>query len=259
MNIKWINILMIITALCSISISCSKDKVKGPYNSEAYYKEALALIENKDYKEAREYLTEIKNRDTTKEYAPLAQIKIAETHSLNDEPELAIEEYHEFLRLFPSHKYAVYSQFQIACAYYDQIEGQDREYSAASKAIDEFKKLEQFYPRNPYSDIIRIRISQCRDLLASHEEYVAQFYYIKGSNDSAINRLKYIIHKYPDYSKIAQIYYYAGLNYLEKDNVIEAKEYFKKAIELSINSKITKKAKSELDSILRVENQQRGK
>ncbi|MBF0542380.1 MAG: outer membrane protein assembly factor BamD [Nitrospirae bacterium] len=252
MNIKWFKILIVITALCFMSaaiVSCSNKKVKAPYNTEEYYKEALELVAKKDYKEARELLTEVKNRDITKEYAPLAQIKIAETYALDEEPELAIEEYREFLRLFPSHKNAVYCQFQIACTYFDQIEGQDREYFAAGKAIDEFKKLEQLYPRNPYSDIIRIRVSQCRNVLASHEEYVGFFYYKKGSYDSAINRFKYIINKYPDYERIQHVYYYTGLSYLEKESPAEAKEYLKKAAELSTDTKITDKARNELKSL----------
>lgn len=244
-----IRILIIITALCSITISCAKKAAKPSYNSEVYYKEALALIKKSDYKEAREYLTEIKNRDTTKEFAPLAQIKIAETYSLDDEPEMAIEEYREFIRLFPSHKYAVYSQFQIASTYYDEIEGVDRESSAAGMAITEFNKLEQMFPRNPYSDIIKIRITQCKDMLAGHEEYVGMFYYKKGSYDSTIDRFKYIIKNYPDYSYLQRIYYYLGLSYLEKDDTLQAKESFKKAIELSVDTKIANKAKNELKAI----------
>lgn len=255
LHLKSIYSLILITVICiigSIPISCSKDVVKGPYNSENYYKEALKLIDNKDYKEAREYLNEIKNRDETIEYAPLAQIKIAETHSLNDEPELAIEEYREFLRIFPSHKYTVYAQFQIASTYYDQIEGHDREYSAAGFAIDEFNKLQLTYPRNPYSDIIKVRISQCKDILANHENYVGEYYYKKGSYDSAISRYLFIIKNYPDFSEIQKIYYNIGLTYLEKNEDsarASAKEYFKKAIELATDSKITNKAKKELQSL----------
>ncbi|MBI5847049.1 MAG: hypothetical protein HZB31_03735 [Nitrospirae bacterium] len=69
-------------SLLLLLFACSKSAVKPvaneEFNAERSFDKANKLIDTKDYDEARTLLLEIKNRDLTKKYAPLAQLRIAD-------------------------------------------------------------------------------------------------------------------------------------------------------------------------------------
>ena len=131
----------------------------------------------------------------------MAQLRIADSYTKEAEPDRAVEEYRKFLDIYPEHKYASYAQFQIAMIYFNQIEGPDRGYGGASKALEEFERLKRMFPRNPYRDIIAIRIEKCKNIIAEHEFLVGTFYYKKDSYSAAIKRFQGVLQKFPEFKK----------------------------------------------------------
>ena len=105
----------------------------------------------------------------------MAQLRIADSYTKEAEPDRAVEEYRKFLDIYPEHKYASYAQFQIAMIYFNQIEGPDRGYGGASKALEEFERLKRMFPRNPYRDIIEVRIEKCKNTIADTNFWLAHF------------------------------------------------------------------------------------
>ncbi|MBF0459222.1 MAG: outer membrane protein assembly factor BamD [Nitrospirae bacterium] len=234
-------------ALCS---SCDSKVVKPPYDGpkEAYSK-ALQLIDEKEYEPGRALLVEITNRDAATDYAPLAQIKIAESYMKTDEPEVALEEYRKFLKNFPDNKYAPYAKYQVATLTFNTIEGPDRGYKAANTAIKEFQSLNEQYPRNPYRDIVPLRVEKSRHVLAEHEFYVGNFYYKKDAFAAALRRFKVILDKYPEYPDMGKVYYYIGLSYKGLEDTAKAQEYFGKAKEITKDTDLMKKIDKELSKL----------
>jgi outer membrane protein assembly factor BamD len=240
-------IIIITVTIAFIFISCSgKENVRPEvFVPEKEYTRAVGQIEDKEYEEARKTLIEVKNRDLTKKYAPLAQLKIADSYIREEEPELAIAEYQKFIDTYPDHQYAVYAQYQTAMAYFNQIEGPERGYSGAAKALVEFEKLKQGYPRNPYRETIDIRIQQCRDTIAAYEFLVGEFYFKKGSYRAAADRLQYLMLNYPDYGKEADALYYLGISFKRLGQEENAVKYFKRLIEKYPGSGLTRNARKE--------------
>lgn len=235
-------------------ISCSgKSTVKPPekFDPEKSFETANELIEKKEYDKARTMLLEVKNRDFTKKIAPLAQLKIADSYLKEEEYELAISEYKKFLESYPDNQYAPYAQYQIAMTYFNQIEGPERGYSGAAKALEEFEKLRKMYPRNPYKDEIKIRIEKCRNTIAEYEQLVGEFYYKKGSYKAAIGRFEALLQKYPDYKKEAEVLYYTGLSYKHIGQKDKATEYLNILIKKYPKNELTEKAKKELADLKR--------
>ncbi|MBF0317513.1 MAG: tetratricopeptide repeat protein, partial [Nitrospirae bacterium] len=208
-------VLVAVVSLMVVGLlSCSKKNVKPPYTDEKdAYERAVKMIENKEYTEGRELLTEVINRDRTKTYAPLAQLKLAESYVKDDEVDLSIEEYRKFLSSYPDNRYAPNAQYQIAALTFSQIEGADRGYKAAESAIKEFRKLAELYPRNPYRDVIELRLQKCRNVLAEHEFYVGRFYLKKEAFKAAIGRFNTILEKYGDFTAIDEVYYHMAMSY----------------------------------------------
>ena len=193
--------------------ACAKKqtvKTDAPYNAEESFAKANALFSHSHYEDAISLFQQVKARDTSGVIAPLAQLRIADAYQKKEEPESAIDGYRKFLETYPDHKYAPYAQYQIAMIYFSQIEGYDRGFGAAKKALQEFEKLRDIYPRNPYKDSVAMHISRCRYIMASYEFMVGDFYYKKKAYSGALGRFEGILANYPDFRRTAEVLYLAG-------------------------------------------------
>ncbi len=239
-------LLLTFTASCS-----SKKEVRpeGEFNAEKSFAMANDLIEKKEFENARKLLIEVKNRDLTKTYAPLAQLKIADSYAKEEETDLAVEEYRRFLEIYPDHRNASYAQYQIAMLYFSQIESPERGYGAAAKALEEFEKLKRLFPRNPYKDIVEMRIEKCRNTIADYEILVGEFYFKKEAYNAALNRFKGLLSKYPDYKKEAVVLYHLALCFKNVGEKDKALEYLNLLIGKYPNDPLVKNATKEIASL----------
>ena len=232
--------------------SCSGKAPVRPaekFDPEKAFANANAQLEKSDYDQARAGFLEVKNRDMSKKFAPLAQLKIADSYVKEGEPELAVAEYQKFMEAYPDNEYDSYAQYQIAMVYFDQIEGAERGYSGAAKALAEFEKLKKLFPRNPYRDAVDLKIEKCRNIIAEYEQLVGVFYYKKGSYNAAIGRFEGLLKKYPDFKEEADVLYYTGMSYKNIGEKEKAAEYFTRLIDKYPNNKIVKTAKKELAAL----------
>lgn len=233
-------------------LSCSGKPAVKPdetFDAEKAWEKANELMNKKEYEEARTTFFEIKNRDLTKKYAPPAQLRIADSYIKEEEPDKAVEEYRRFLDIYPEHQYAPYAQYKIGMIYFNQIEGPERGYGAASMALEEFEKLKQLYPRNPYKDVIEVRIEKCKDIIADYEFIVGTFYYKNDSYDGAIKRFENLLQRFPKFKKEADVIYHLAMSYKKLGEKDMAAEYFKMLIEKYPNSSFISEAKKELTPV----------
>jgi len=214
--------------ILSLSNACSSTKsamkATPPFNAELSFKQANEKIKTKYYEDARKILEDIKVQDTSGEYTPLARIRIGDSYFEERLYEEAVIEYERFLEMHPYHKYSYYAQYQLAMSYFKRVDTVDTSYGFAQRALEEFEKLKTVYPRNPYIDIVANRIKTCKNILAEYEFYVGQFYFKKGSYDSAIGRFNLLLQNYPDSKKEPETLYYLGLSYKNLGNTEKAKE-----------------------------------
>jgi len=245
---KLLSVLIIAVLIASCAGKSAKQAVPEEYNAERSFEKANKLIDNKDYEEGRALLIEIKNRDLTKKLAPLAQLRIADSYVKEGEPELAVAEYRKFLEIYPDHQNASYAQYQIAMVYFNQIESPERGYGGAEKALAEFEKLKKDFPRNPYKDVVDVRIEKCRTIMADYEYLVGEFYMKKGSYHAAIDRYEGLLKKYPDYPKEERVLLNLGVSYGKIGQRDKAEAYLNKLLEKYPSSPLTNDAKTELAS-----------
>ncbi len=223
-----------------------KDLVREEFNPERFLQQADNLIDRREYETARSLLLEVKNRDITRRYAPFAQLKIADSYIKEGDPDIGIEEYRRFLAFYPHHQYASYAQYQIAMAYFNQIASPDRGAGIARKALEEFIRLKELYPRNPFREAVELRIEKCRNIIADGEFMVGQFYYKKGSYNAAINRFEGLLLNYPDYLKADETLLLLGRSYKALNMEDKAREAFNKLIERYPASKFALEARREM-------------
>jgi outer membrane protein assembly factor BamD len=234
--VMWIVLLL-------VSCGGKKEVKREVFDPEERLKKASKLIEDEEFDKARQLLLEIKHRDTTQKYSPIAQLKIAESYLKEDDPDSAIREYRRFLRIYPDHPQAPFAQYQIAMIYFQQIEGPDKGAGGARKALQEFQKLLRDYPRNPYRETAKLRIRQCRNLIAEYEFLVGKFYYNKSAYNAAIGRFTEIIRNFPDYRKLPEVMYLMAMAYKNLGKTELAQKYIEELISKFPDSKPAHKAK----------------
>ncbi len=233
-------------------VSCSGKSVVKPvegFNAERDFAKANKLISEKNYTQARTLLLEVKNRDLSKKYAPLAELRIADTYVREEEPDLAVAEYRKFLEMYPDNSYASYAQYQIAMVYFNQIESPDRGYGGAAKALEEFEKLKTDFPRNPYREIVDLRIEKCRNTIADYEFLVGEFYMKKGSYNAAIGRYAGLLKRFPDYKQKEYVLLRLGTAYKKLGKKEKAEEYLTRLLNKFPASPLARDAKKELASL----------
>jgi outer membrane protein assembly factor BamD len=251
MKITKIHIIMFLIGVFLI-VSCAGKKAVKPsaqYDPEKAFTTANEQLEKKEYELARTAFLEVKNRDLSKKFAPLAQLKIADSYVKEDEQELAVAEYKKFLDAFPEHQYAAYAQYQIAMIYFRQIESPERGYGGAAKALEEFEKLRKMFPRNPYKEVVDLKIEQCRNTIAEYEYLVGEFYYKKGSYTAASKRFEEILAKYPEYKGNDTVLFYTGMSFKNLGQKDKASEYLKRFIEKYPNHPFIRDAKKVIASL----------
>ncbi len=244
-KIRTLAVFMLTIALTAALGGCGGPQVKKDedFDSEKFLAKAIKLIDDRDYDEARKVLLEVKNRDLTKKYAPLAQLRIADSYIKDSDPDHGIEEYRKFLELYPDNPQVSFAQYQIAMAYFSQIEGADRGLSAARQALQEFTRLKELYPRNPYRDIIELRVQKCRKVMAEGEFMVGKFYYEKESYKAAINRFEQLLKQFPEYEGADEAFLFLGKSYKAIKMEDKAREAFKTLIEKYPTSRFVKEAR----------------
>jgi len=130
--------------------------------------------------------------------------------------------------------------------YFNQIESPERGYGGAAKALEEFEKLKKDFPRNPYKDLIEIRIEKCRNTIADYEFLVGEFYLKNDQYSAAINRFEALLIKFPDYKKEENLLLDLGISYRKSGNPEKAEMYLNKLIEKYPNSRLRTAAQKEL-------------
>lgn len=233
-------------------VSCSGKAAVKPveqFDPEKSFARANKLIDDKEYNEARAALLEIRNRDLTKKYAPLAQLRVADSYVREEEPELAVSEYRKFLELYPDHRHAAYAQYQIAMVYFNQIEGPERGYGGAAQALAEFERLKREYPRNPYKELVDLRIEKCRNVIADYEFLVGEFYMKNDSYAAAISRFEGLLKTYPEYKKQDSILLNLGIAYRKSGQKDKAESSLNQLLERFPTSRLAAAAKKELAAL----------
>lgn len=243
-------VLLVLFSAVVLFTGCSaKQRRPEVFDPEKNLKEAQELIEDYEFERARRLLIEIKNRDTTGHYAPLAQLKLAESYIEEEDTDRAVEAYREFLRLYPDHPQAPYAQYQIGMLYFKQIKDPERGSGIAKKAMEEFEKLLRDYPRNPYRTEAEIRVAQCRYYLSEYEFIVGRFYYKKGSCRAAIGRFEGLIENFPESKRVPEAMFLIADCYRKEGNLHKARQYLQKLLLRYPKSPFAEDAKDVLEEL----------
>ena len=182
----------------SLLSSCSSAPVTEGDPAQMF-KEAEEEIQNDHYLLATERLKSIKNKFPYSQFAPLAQLRLADVYFLQDSFAEAAAAYEAFRDLYPKHEKSPYALFRTAKSYFKDTPSQiARDLSSAAKAAEAYREFLRRYPSEPLNDEARDDMLLSGDMLGKKEKYIADFYLKNGQSKAARARLERALKLYPE-------------------------------------------------------------
>jgi len=113
----------------------------------------------------------------------------------------------------------------------------DRDQKESHAAERTLMALMQQYPDATNLPEVKTKLDQIRERLGDADLGVAKFYYTnRGAMAGAEDRLKEIIEKYPNYSKMDEVYHMLGLTEEQREDTEQAGRYFSELAQKYPNS-----------------------
>ncbi|MBK7396525.1 MAG: outer membrane protein assembly factor BamD [Myxococcales bacterium] len=225
-------------------------------NAKRAYEDALLVYKDKDYLDASTRFREVRRKFAFSEYAPLAQLRLADIEFDQEKWIESISAYKGFVRENPKHRESAWARMRIARGYYNQIsdalllpDQAERDQSAVKEAAREILSYVEDYPDGP-------QVAQMKDLyadalarLVAHELYIARFYQKKGKLDAALARVSYAVTKYKGSRKDVEALVLQGEILLMLKRKSEARGTFQYIVTKYPNDPRTDQAKKYLAEI----------
>lgn len=158
----------------------------------------------KDWEDAVEYFTTLRDRYPFSPYTVQAEILLADAYFNDAKYAEAIMAYKEYESLHPSAPQIPYVLFQIGLANYRSMSSIDKPQSHASQAVEYFQRLIQTHPGSEYAPKAKEHLLEARRRLAEHELFVADFYWRAGRYGSAWERYAFVAENFQDVPEAAE-------------------------------------------------------
>jgi len=190
---------------CS-TLSSLIEKEDSEKTVEEFYESATSAFEDELWETAIQEYEKLKSFFPYGDYTEQSYTELAYAYYRYNEPESAIRELNEFIRLFPKHPdvpYAFYlralSADSVNKSWLDKFitDPATRDTQSTLRAFQYYNELINQFPKSRYAPTASKRLIVLRNQMARHELHVAKFYFNKQAYLAAANRAKYILESYP--------------------------------------------------------------
>lgn len=241
--LKLITIMLLV-----VLAACSGAKPKKTKPADVIYKEAMDLFDGKKYEDAIAAFQELNAKYPVSQYAVQAKLRIADSYYKEENYAEAISAYREFEKLHPTNENIPYAIYQIGICHFDQMLTIDRDQTPSMNAATEFARLLSRFPNSQYADSAKKNLGTARNNLAEHEFYVGSFYFKKSHYKAALERFYTLMSKYPEFTDMDKVFFYAGRTHIEMDEKDKGRTMLEKLCSEYPLSGYTDKAKKILTS-----------
>lgn len=166
--------------------------------AQELYEAGLDAMNDKQYDDAQEYFTKLKDRFPFSPFALKGELALGDAYYLDEEYMLALDAYKEFEALHPSNEEIPYVLYQIGNANLKMFRSIDRRQENVKEGLEYFYRLEETFPNSEYADAARDLIAKGRRILAEHEVYVADFFWRTDQFGPAWHRYQYVVENFSD-------------------------------------------------------------
>ena len=196
---KFFLILIII-----VFFGCAKDKenklIIQEQNLETQmisaYKEGLDFLDKDDGLSAAKKFNEAELLFPQSEWAPKSALMAAYSYYAYNYYGDSIYELEQFIKKYPKDERISYANFLLAMCYYQSIVDETKDLEPLLKARDKFIYVVENYPNTDFAMDAKFKLDLIREILASKEMYLGNYYIQKEKWIAAINRFKTVINDY---------------------------------------------------------------
>jgi outer membrane protein assembly factor BamD len=167
-------------------------------SAKEYYTDANEAFTSEDFVTAAEKYQDLLDQYPLNPYAEEAQLKIAYGNYLDRKYADALSGFSDFERTYPTSSHLPFVQYYRGMSYLDQMRSIDRDQSVTEKANDFFRTVSNRHSGSPFSTLAEEKSRECREALAEHELYVAEFQLKRFALLAAKARLRRVIEEYPE-------------------------------------------------------------
>ena len=226
---KFLLNIIIILSLFSCSekeekVSLIKEDILELQMIEAY-KEGLKEFDNGDVFFAAKKFNEVELLYPQSIWAPRSTLMAAYVYYSQLYFTDAIIELERFLVKYKNHPNTDYAYYLLAICHYNQIVDEKKDLGEIVKAQKYFSILIENYPTTDFAEDASFKLELIKEILASKELYIANYYLDKEKWIPAMNRYKKIVNEYDTTIFVEEaLYRLVELNY-KLGLVNEAKKY----------------------------------
>ena len=196
---KFFLILIII-----VFFGCGKDKenklIIKEQNLETQmisaYKEGLNFLDKDDGLSAAKKFNEAELLFPQSEWAPKSALMAAYSYYAYNYYGDSIYELEQFIKKYPKDERISYANFLLAMCYYQSIVDEKKDLEPLLKAREKFIYVVENYPNTDFAMDAKFKLDLIREILASKEMYLGNYYIQKEKWIAAINRFKTVINDY---------------------------------------------------------------
>ena len=183
---------------------CAKDKENKLISKEqdletemiSAYKEGLNFLDKDDGLSAAKKFNEAELLFPQSEWAPKSALMAAYSYYAFSYYGDAIYELEQFIKKYPKDERISYANFLLAMCYYQSIVDEKKDLEPLLKARDKFIYVVENYPNTDFAMDAKFKLDLIREILASKEMYLGNYYIQKEKWIAAINRFKTVINDY---------------------------------------------------------------
>ena len=130
------------------------------------------------------------------EWAPKSALMAAYSYYFIDNYNDAINEIELYLKKYPKDERVGYANFLLAMCYYQSIVDEKKDLEPLLKARDKFIYVVKNYPNTDFALDAKFKLDLIKEILASKEMYLGNYYIQKKKWIPAINRYKNVINEH---------------------------------------------------------------
>jgi outer membrane protein assembly factor BamD len=192
-------IISVILLISSISLfsGCSSSEKKAD-TAEGAYSIAQEFDQDERYEEAIKRYQDVKNKFPYSKYATMSELAIADAYFKQESFPEAQVAYQAFKDMHPKHSQIDYVTYRLAMSFYNQLPPtMDRDLTLAQRTLLYFDEVQTRFQNSEYVKDSKEKKEATLKMLASKEDYIADFYFKREKYDSALSRYEGLLKKYP--------------------------------------------------------------
>ncbi len=204
-----LNIIIVIVLLLS-ACAADKEAIDADYKGwtpQQFYNQAKLEIAGGEVEKASDLFERLRANYPASKYSHQSRLDLGYAWYDSGEYDLAMQTFNRYLELYPQNEhtdYVYYMRGVISEEKSDSIldnlfvDKAQKNITGLQQALNYYSQLVKEFPQSKYSKEALKRLPELQEYLARYELLVAKFYYGKKSYIASVNRLQYLLEKFPN-------------------------------------------------------------